>query len=160
MSGEPERDPVADSVLATLDRVSGHGRSEDGLERAAIDGGGIPRELSIDGEAMRQAPAALSASILEALRHAHEDLRVQVGQELARAADAGDPTGAPSAAADAARVADDLDRMAQDMSGEFDTMRRRLFDACHPSGRSRCRRDAGRLGRAGCTGWRRRTTRR
>ncbi|GAB3970450.1 hypothetical protein GCM10027615_26890 [Plantactinospora veratri] len=129
MSGEPGRDPVADSVLAALDRVSGHGQSEDGLVRVAIDGGGIPSELTIDAEAMRQAPAALSASILEALRHAHEDLGVQVGQELARAADAGDPAGTPSTAADAARAADDLDRMAQDMSGEFETVRRRLFDA-------------------------------
>ncbi|GAA3754226.1 hypothetical protein GCM10022225_43770 [Plantactinospora mayteni] len=129
MSGEPERDPVADSVLAALDRASGHGRSEDGLVRVAIDGGGIPSELTIDSEAMRQTPAALSASILEALRHAHEDLRVQVGQELARAAGAGDPAGTPSAADDAARVADDLDRMAQDMSGEFEMMRCRVFDA-------------------------------
>ncbi|MEQ4302282.1 YbaB/EbfC family nucleoid-associated protein [Plantactinospora sp. B6F1] len=129
MSGEPERDPVADPVLAALDRVSGHGRSEDGLVRVAIDGDGIPSELTIDAEAMRQPPATLSASILQALRHAHEDLSVQVGQEIARAAEVGDPAGTPSAAADAARAADELDRMAQDMSGEFEMMRRRLFDA-------------------------------
>ncbi|MGI5213801.1 YbaB/EbfC family nucleoid-associated protein [Plantactinospora sp. CA-290183] len=129
MSREPERHPVADSVLAALDRATGHGRSEDGLVRAVIDGGGIPSELAIDDDAMRQAPAALSASILEALRHAHEDLRLQVGQELARASDAGDPAGTPFTAVDATRVADDLDRMAQDMSGEFELMRRRLFDA-------------------------------
>lgn len=129
MSREPERHPVADSVLAALDRVSGHGRSEDGLVRVVIDGGGIPRELVIGDEAMRQAPAALSASILEALLHAHEDLRVQVGQELAGASDADDPAGTPSAATDAAHIADDLDRMAQDMSGEFEMIRRRLFDA-------------------------------
>lgn len=129
MSREPERDPVADSVLAALDRIIGHGRSEDGLVRAAIDGGGIPGKLTIDAETMRQAPAVLSASILEALRRAHEDLGVQVGQELARVADAGGSAGTPSAAGDAARAADELDRMAQDMSGEFEMMRRRLFDA-------------------------------
>ncbi|MFC6020411.1 YbaB/EbfC family nucleoid-associated protein [Plantactinospora solaniradicis] len=128
MNNDAERRGSAEPVLADLDRISGHGRSDDRLILVTIDGSGIPTELVIEPSAMRQAPSVLSAAIIEALQVAHEDLRAQVGQLLSEA-DVDGFLGTSSSSGEVSRTAADLSRAAADMAGEFDLTRRRLFDA-------------------------------
>ncbi|GAB3816141.1 YbaB/EbfC family nucleoid-associated protein [Micromonospora zhanjiangensis] len=68
-----QQEPLIDA----LDRLTGVGRSEDGLVLARVDAAGLPTEIHIEPAGMRMSSGTLGTSIIAAIRAAHEDLQAQ-----------------------------------------------------------------------------------
>ncbi|MCK2216778.1 YbaB/EbfC family nucleoid-associated protein [Actinomadura sp. ATCC 31491] len=65
---------------ASIGRVEGRARSQDGLVEAAAGGHGLPTRLRIDPRALRLGEAALGRQVAEVLRSAQDDAGRQARQ--------------------------------------------------------------------------------
>ncbi|WP_170292274.1 YbaB/EbfC family nucleoid-associated protein [Actinoplanes teichomyceticus] len=110
-----------------MNSLSGVGLSDDRLVRVGVDGSGTPQTVVIEPEAMQLSCQQLSASVLTAVTAALDDVRGQVAalmesELMVQPDDFGSASASPEAAVWR------LSRQAEQTMGDFDAVRRHLFD--------------------------------